>query len=139
MVNLPDSAKDTANFHLFTSLRYDPLLSKNYYNAMLYGQGNNNRRWGPFYMLRYHRDRILEAAQYFKWKEVSLRLAGEDGLRRFEQDLWDKVKVHAKENSPGPLKVRCWPGNFFFTDLPRLSSLHLADSCPVRQRWRLGG
>lgn len=99
---------DISSFQLFSSLRYDPLLLQNEDNTMLSNQRGNP---SPFYMLRYHRDRLLKAARYFQWKEISSRLEGEDGLKRFEQDLMDKVnEIHAEGTGQGgPLKVGAGP------------------------------
>jgi hypothetical protein len=50
------------NFEIFTSLRFDHLLRK---EAIGISQPID-----AFYMLQYHYDRLLEAAQYFKWQKV---------------------------------------------------------------------
>ncbi|KAG9185677.1 4-amino-4-deoxychorismate lyase [Alternaria panax] len=67
-------------FQLFTSLRYDPLLLKSDENsrAVL-----NFVTPSPFYMLAYHRDRMVEAAQHFDFFEVEKRL--KDGKALHEE------------------------------------------------------
>lgn len=89
------------DFQLFTSLRYDPLLLTS----------EENSRYdlsivtpSPFYMLAYHRDRMIEAAQHFEFSEVEKRL--EDG-KLLHQDLSKQVENHvAKSGKDEPLKLR---------------------------------
>ncbi|KAI9780117.1 MAG: hypothetical protein M1816_003172 [Peltula sp. TS41687] len=94
------------DFQIFSSLRYDPLLLQNADNSTLSGCQRDTP--SPFYMPRYHRDRLLEAARHFQWKEVSSCLEGEDGLGRFERDLVDKLnQIHAAGTEQGgPFKIR---------------------------------
>jgi 4-amino-4-deoxychorismate lyase len=58
-------------FQLFTSLRYDPLLLDSDENSPSI---LNFVAPSPFYMLAYHRDRMVEAAQHFDFSEVEKRL-----------------------------------------------------------------
>lgn len=69
------------NLKLFTTLRYDPALLD------MPGQpGFSDLGWNqdpsPFYMLDYHRDRLLRAATYWAWPAATEAIAGEPGLRR---------------------------------------------------------
>ncbi|KAF2682940.1 hypothetical protein K458DRAFT_369051 [Lentithecium fluviatile CBS 122367] len=89
------------SFHLFTSLRYDPLLL---------GSDENSQPWlnfiapSPFYMLIYHRDRMLEAAQHFDFHAVAKKL--EDGIA-LHNDLLRKVKTYVEGGEKDePLKLR---------------------------------
>ncbi|EUC43018.1 hypothetical protein COCMIDRAFT_101933 [Bipolaris oryzae ATCC 44560] len=69
-------------FQLFTSLRYDPLLLKSEENSRSI---LNFVAPSPFYMLAYHRDRMVEAAQHFDFDEVQKRLG--DGKALHEELL----------------------------------------------------
>ncbi|KAI8930768.1 hypothetical protein NX059_011796 [Plenodomus lindquistii] len=88
-------------FQLFTSVRYDPLL--------LTSEENSKSHLSiiapsPFYMLAYHRDRMLEAAQHFEFTQVEKRLG--DG-KALHMDLSNHVKDHvAKGWKDEPLKLR---------------------------------
>lgn len=69
-------------FQLFTSLRYDPLLLESQENSR---PVLNFLTPSPFYMLAYHRDRMVEAAQHFDFDEVEKRL--QDGITLHEELL----------------------------------------------------
>lgn len=84
------------NFQLFTSLRFDPRLIECRANTAV-GPGPS-----PFYMLRFHRDRMLEAAQHFGWTKGEARLSGPSGL----EHLLDTLKTAIDINSTSPLRVR---------------------------------
>ncbi|KAK8233611.1 hypothetical protein HDK77DRAFT_246372 [Phyllosticta capitalensis] len=78
------------SFSLFTSLRYDPQLSTS--------EQSNWQLWSfksdsPFYMLRYHRDRMLEAALFFDWSAVAEKLAGDAGGNSLETTLLQEVQL----------------------------------------------
>ncbi|KAK7943719.1 aminodeoxychorismate lyase [Apiospora aurea] len=72
-------------FKLFTTLRYDPAL------LAVPEQGFTNLGWNqrpsPFYILDYHRDRMLQAATHFRWEAAVKLISGEEGLRRLEEYL----------------------------------------------------
>lgn len=92
------------SFHLFTSLRYDPLLLTS---------SENSQSWlnfispSPFYMLCYHRDRMLEAAQHFDFHAVAEKLA--DGAA-LHNELLQKVSAYIRDGgNDGPLKVNHSP------------------------------
>ncbi|KAF2475248.1 uncharacterized protein BDR25DRAFT_340083 [Lindgomyces ingoldianus] len=74
------------SFNLFTSLRYDPLLLTSPENS---SPALNFISPSPFYMLVYHRDRMLEAAQHFEFHEVAKLLV--DGVALHE-GLLEKVR-----------------------------------------------
>jgi len=69
-------------FQLFTSLRYDPLLLSSEENSRSI---LNFVTPSPFYMLAYHRDRMVEAAQHFDFFEVEKKL--QDGKALHEELL----------------------------------------------------
>ena len=88
------------SFHLFTSLRYDPLLLSSEENS---SPIVNFESPSPFYMLIYHRDRMLEAAQHFDFHAVAKKL--EDGLS-LHKELLHKVNEYLQQGGKdGPLKV----------------------------------
>ncbi|KAJ5240126.1 hypothetical protein N7468_004745 [Penicillium chermesinum] len=64
---VPDSA---SNFEIFSSLRYDPRLPLAVAeNPDSYPEPSNS----PYYLLAYHRDRLIAAARHFKWDEALLK------------------------------------------------------------------
>ncbi|KAL7942195.1 aminotransferase [Trichoderma barbatum] len=67
------------NFSLFTSLRYDPGLLVVPSKDIDYA-GWNTANESPFYMLDYHRDRMLRAATHWQWNKVVELLSGQKGL-----------------------------------------------------------
>lgn len=88
------------NLKLFTTLRYDAAL------ADLPGRpGFSDLGWNqvpsPFYMLDYHRDRLLRAATYWAWPAAVEAIAGEPGLRRLEAYL----APLAREFGPVPQRL----------------------------------
>jgi 4-amino-4-deoxychorismate lyase len=92
------------SFHLFTSLRYDPLLLTSDENSQAW---LNFTSPSPFYMLLYHRDRMLEAAQHFDFHAVAKKL--EDGTALHEE-LLEKVEEYIRGGGKDePLKVSIIP------------------------------
>lgn len=90
------SSNTAPNFELFSSLRYDPLLLSSPINTRLNGPPS------PFYMLRYHQDRILEAAAHFKWYNIEHLTAGDHGFINFEGAIESKIDMKSRT----PLRVR---------------------------------
>ncbi|KAF2439304.1 hypothetical protein P171DRAFT_421763 [Karstenula rhodostoma CBS 690.94] len=89
------------SFHLFTSIRYDPLLLKSAENSLPI---LNYVSPSPFYMLIYHRDRMLEAAQHFDFHAVTQRLEHGESLH---QELLQEVGEYLHRGGhDGPLKMR---------------------------------
>ncbi|KAI9842808.1 MAG: hypothetical protein M1837_006911 [Sclerophora amabilis] len=84
----PPEEDPAADFSLFSSLRYDPQLLQSAPNSDLSGRKGHP---SPFYMLRFHRDRMLAAAAHFGWDSTTSRLQGDQGLLRLEQDLEAEV------------------------------------------------
>lgn len=91
-----------ADFQLFTSIRYDPLLLESEENSR---SDLNFITPSPFYMLAYHRGRMLEAAQHFDFDAVAERL--QDG-HALHEELLKRVKGWQSTNpsQTGPLKLR---------------------------------
>ncbi|KAL6704994.1 Aminodeoxychorismate lyase [Coniothyrium glycines] len=92
------------DFQLFTSLRYDPLLLTSEENSR---PDLNFVSPSPFYMLAYHRDRMVEAAQHFDFHNVERRLSDGEALHKY---LQEKVDIFTKDLTPAgkdtPLKIR---------------------------------
>ena len=92
------------DFELFSSLRYDSILIQSAQNRALSGLSGQP---SPFYMLLYHRDRVLDAAIHFGWEKVIIRLEGTQGCARLHQDLLDEVAKSCSKGRPEePLRVR---------------------------------
>jgi 4-amino-4-deoxychorismate lyase len=88
-------------FQLFTSLRYDPLLLESHENSR---SDLNFVSPSPFYMLAYHRGRMVEAAQHFDFHAVEEQLNDGNALHR---ELLERVEEHlAKDGKDVPLKLR---------------------------------
>lgn len=80
------------SFQIFTSIRYDPALLK----VPDFGFANTgwNQEPSPFYMLDFHRDRMLRAAIYWKWEAAIATISGEEGLenlKRFLQSITSEL------------------------------------------------
>ncbi|KAI1186819.1 putative 4-amino-4-deoxychorismate protein [Nemania serpens] len=86
---------------LFTTLRCDPELLK------VPDRGFTNAGWNqspsPFYMLDFHRDRMLKAAIHWGWDAAAKVLEGEDGLRTLQAFL--RTNVSEVADSPYRAKV----------------------------------
>lgn len=90
-----------SQLQLFTSIRYDPLLLTSAENAR---PELSFISPSPFYMLGYHRDRMMEAAQHFDFHEVEQRL--QDG-KALHGDLLKHVEDwNENHNTREPLKLR---------------------------------
>ncbi|OJD34808.1 aminodeoxychorismate lyase [Diplodia corticola] len=118
-----------ASFSLFTSLRHDPALRSSPENSSDIVSFSPS---SPFYMLRYHRDRMLEAAQHFEWTEVAKKLA--DG-KNLESLLNQEVESWRSQNgdAESPLKVRVLfnrPGDMQ-TDIATTPAIPLSSLYPA--------
>ncbi|KAI1851048.1 hypothetical protein JX266_003713 [Neoarthrinium moseri] len=94
-----------AEFQIITTLRYDARLLE------LPGQGFPTAAWNrtpsPWYMLDYHRDRMLRAVEYFGFPSFDQLYKGEAGLRRFESLLQSEYdeKYAARRSKMWRVKV----------------------------------
>ncbi|KAH7130159.1 hypothetical protein B0J11DRAFT_430340 [Dendryphion nanum] len=92
---------EASEFRIISTIRYDPLLltsSENSQPALSFVSPS------PFYMLVYHRDRLLEAAQHFEFPAVEERLA--DG-KVFHNTLLEHIQQwKEKGGQDGALKLR---------------------------------
>jgi 4-amino-4-deoxychorismate lyase len=96
------AAPDSAAFQLYSSVRYDATLRSVAENAELKHAGWNYTRSSPFYMLDFHRDRLLRAATHWDWEAAVAAVSGEDGLLRLGEVL---EKAVANEDG-GPNRCR---------------------------------
>lgn len=90
------------DFQLFTSLRYDRSLLP---LRDLHPQdlGWNTYKSSPFYMLDYHRDRMLRAATHWQWNEAIEAIHGPEGLARLESFLVEDPNL--QDDTPKRVKV----------------------------------
>ncbi|KAI9663802.1 MAG: vesicle coat component [Bathelium mastoideum] len=97
-------------FQLFTSIRYDLQLGRSTANHDSDPQLNNSA--DNLYMLPYHRDRMLQAAEHFDWNNTKPFLLD---FGRFALSVTDKVTAKLGENAnqepitsngKGPLRVK---------------------------------
>ena len=100
-------ASAQSTFHIISAVRYDPLLLTSTENSR---SDLNFISPSPFYMLVYHRDRLIEAAQHFDIPSVVSQLA--EG-RAFHENLFQHVQQWQSANQQDqgkekdePLKVR---------------------------------
>ncbi|KAI1081146.1 aminotransferase [Whalleya microplaca] len=88
------------DFSIFTSIRYDPSLlnipSEGFLNI------GWNQRPSPFYMLDFHRDRMLRAASYWGWTAAIEAISGESGLENLQSFLQSVVR-HVTD---GPHRIK---------------------------------
>ncbi|KAK7535168.1 uncharacterized protein J3D65DRAFT_630320 [Phyllosticta citribraziliensis] len=91
------SSNREPSFSVFTSLRYDPQLSTCHQNNSPLCSFKSD---SPFYMLRYHRDRMLEAALFFEWSAVANQLAGDKGGEMLETALLREVQTWLLARKP---------------------------------------
>lgn len=91
-----------ANFEIFTSIRSDVVLKDSRFNTSLSGTGELSQ----FYMLRYHRDRLLSAAKQFNFTEAIKFLSGSASAQILELKLLEYL-LHKFGSSSylEPLKV----------------------------------
>ncbi|KAM0164678.1 hypothetical protein ACHAPG_000451 [Botrytis cinerea] len=90
----------TPTFQLFTSLRYDPLLLQSPKNIESWPLPTPSP--SPFYMLPYHRDRLLQAASHFSFHPAITAISGASGF----QNLLSVLSNSIDTQSPTPLRVR---------------------------------
>ena len=87
-------------FQLFSSLRYDPLLTSIPMNIEAWD--SDIKAPSPFYMLSHHRDRILQAAEHFGWSKAAEAIRGPKGLTHLVKKLTEAINMQ----SPTALRVR---------------------------------
>ncbi len=90
---------------LFTSLRYDSILLESTNNG---GLSAPKQPFSPVYMLRYHRDRLVEAAKEFHLDPILAQLEqNHQGLFFLHKTIMDHVQEAEKHvGRAKALKVR---------------------------------
>lgn len=96
------AAPDSSAFQLYSSVRYDATLRSVAENTDLKHAGWNYAQSSPFYMLDFHRDRLLRAATHWGWEAAVAAVSGDEGLRRLGEVL---EKAVVNENG-GPNRCR---------------------------------
>src|SRR6266487_2653753 len=87
---VPSSETETSNFQIVSTVRYDPELALILTTSDTYPPPCNS----PYYLLAYHRDRLLSAAVHFLWDDAIVLLqrrhgdsAGDMALDQLAQTL----------------------------------------------------
>ncbi|KAK6333374.1 hypothetical protein TWF718_011188 [Orbilia javanica] len=82
---MSSSTAPESSFDLFSSLQFSPTLTSSAENTVICGKPC------PFYMLNYHRDRILHAAYNFGWQDAVTALEAPDSLDLIQVKCLDAV------------------------------------------------
>lgn len=90
------------NFQLFTSLRFDPTLLQ-LGNNQPDDLGWNSTKPSPYYMLDYHRDRMLKAASHWGWDKAVAAIEGPEGLARLESFITGQL---GQDSSDQPRRIK---------------------------------
>ncbi|KAK0720740.1 aspartic peptidase domain-containing protein [Lasiosphaeris hirsuta] len=91
-----------ADFEVFTSLRYDPVLLQVPDSDLSHADWNHAHA-SPFYMLDFHRDRMLKAAVHWRWDAAVTALTGDSGLQKLAGFITQNI---GESQRNAPLKVR---------------------------------
>jgi branched-subunit amino acid aminotransferase/4-amino-4-deoxychorismate lyase len=91
-----------ADFQIFTTVRYDPQLTKVPGIGKLQHAGWNSKTTSPLYMFDLHRDRLLKAAKYWEWQPAVDLLSRRDTLDNITQLVLD----HIGSQAAGPVRVK---------------------------------
>lgn len=91
------------DFQLFTSLRFDPTLLQ-LADSQQDDLGWNSTKPSPYYMLDYHRDRMLKAASHWGWDRAIAAIEGASGLARLESFIAEQLGQDTS-NQPRRVKV----------------------------------
>ncbi|OWP06117.1 hypothetical protein B2J93_1874 [Marssonina coronariae] len=112
------------DFQLFSSLRYDPLLTSLALNSAAWD--GEIERPSPFYMLPFHRDRMLQAAEHFGWTCAAEAIRGTAGFDLLLQHLTEAIDPPP----PSPRRLK--------TLLSHDGTITVESSpCPAVTRWDL--
>lgn len=97
--------EESPKFELFTTLLSSGSLAAREENDIV---DEGRARHCEFYMLTYHHDRILAAADHFGWTQVSELLSGMKGLSWLENTLRHRDRAaDGVVCADGPTKVAC--------------------------------
>ena len=93
-------------FQIISTIRYDPLLIYSEENTRVNAAINNTlaKIPTPFYMLSYHRDRMLASAKAFGWNASPLE--GPEGFEKLLDLLQDHLQSWHSDRNFTPLMVR---------------------------------
>ena len=117
----------TQSFEIFSSLRYDPSLPE---AAAHRPDGYPEPTRSPYYLLSYHRDRLIAAARHFHWDKALCWLQRD--IRSFEEFLdgsipdrnrpW-RLRIVVDRNGTGTVDVNPTPvvdtGNLLCPSVPK--------------------
>lgn len=93
------------DFQLFTSMRFDCIL-ESVRDKTRCDLGWNSERPSPFYMLDYHRDRMLKAATHWGWTKAVATIEGSHGLARLHSFLRETLEQDGRWENKQPLRLR---------------------------------
>ncbi|KAI2473293.1 aminotransferase [Annulohypoxylon bovei var. microspora] len=114
------------DFLIFTSIRYDPELLK------APDLGFTNIGWNsessPFYMLDFHRDRMLKAAIHWGWTAAITSISGKEGLENLQNFLWGVTSDVV--NGPHRLMITLARDGSLGYDISPLPGTHLNNLHP---------
>ena len=91
------------DLYVFSTFRADTSLLGSSSNSELEPEMHGG---GVFYMLSYHRDRMLQAANAFEWEIAAEVICGTSGLRRFVECLLKHFSEKDWNISSLPLPAR---------------------------------
>ncbi|KKA29395.1 hypothetical protein TD95_003862 [Thielaviopsis punctulata] len=118
------------DFNLFTSLRYDPLLQSAFHNPSFPHSAYNHSYRSPFYMLDFHRDRILRAAHHWSWAPAIALLSGPTGLAALSSFILADIHAAAKDHQPQAVRLIVAPDGSLSTVLRDVPPAALEDLYP---------
>ncbi|KAH8602239.1 aminotransferase class IV-domain-containing protein [Bisporella sp. PMI_857] len=78
---MDQGSKVEPELQLFSSLRYDAILQDDAIESLNEEYLDPEFRPTTFYMVSFHRDRILQAAEHFGWQEAASKIRGKLGLQ----------------------------------------------------------
>ncbi|KAF7588356.1 hypothetical protein BBP40_005785 [Aspergillus hancockii] len=121
-------------FRIISSLRYDPALSK----CIDERAADSHLLTTPYYLLPYHQDRLLSAAQCFKWAKATEFLQQDLGqfmqfLDTFIPDKTEAWRLRIVIDSSGACKVEVNPT----TSIDPLNLLLPSGGRPQSNLWRV--
>ncbi|KAI4097210.1 MAG: hypothetical protein LQ344_000620 [Seirophora lacunosa] len=121
VMNGTHAAHSATDFEILSSVRADKDLASSPKNTLL-SNDDNAMEPSPFYMLRYHRDRMLHAAKDFGWADTYSTIVGPSGLSYLRQALHSYLaSISDRGNLPEPLKLRVaisFTGNISIASTP---------------------
>lgn len=118
-----------AEFSLVTTPRYDPELATVCERGLDYAGWNYTNK-SAIYMLDYHHERILKAAQHFSWKPALEILQGPLSLESLSQQLLDFIGP--KQVTPLRLRILVSPKGAFRFEKYDIPVIALENLLPER-------